>query len=193
MLTREKADISFACGEGGGISISELGGKRRQKSSQLLAPLSRCVLTSCMLKPSPQRGILSQNYTEIHYLCPSTWHGLSFIQSIPKEHSPWTTPFSRKLEVEKEAKTVLRLLAKLWNTLIWTSGLLGWKSLLPRLKDQVFTTCHADITDHWDVFSCVFFGFSCSFWGFFKYLHIYIKDNFARSVQNTLERVTTYL
>lgn len=46
VLTREKADISFACGGGGGISILELGGKRSQKSSQLLAPLSRHVLTA---------------------------------------------------------------------------------------------------------------------------------------------------
>lgn len=114
---------------------------------------------------------------EIHCLCPCTWHRLSFIQSIPKEHGPWTMPYSRKLEVEKEA---LRPLAKLWNTLIWTSGLLGWKSLLPRLRDQVFTACHADITDHWDMLPPVFSGFSCSFWGFFQYLHIYMKRSVCK-------------
>lgn len=60
------------------------------------------------------------------------------------------------------------------------AGLLGWKSLLPRLKDQVFTAWHADITDHWDVLSHVFSGFSHSFWGFLKYLYIYIKRSFCK-------------
>lgn len=101
----------------------------------------------------------------------------------------------------KEVKVALRPFTEPGNALIWASRLPGWKSHLPRLKDQQFTAhCNTATWGLWDrlsqssIFSCSFGVFSniCMFT--LKNVHAYNTcAQFLHGLHNISDRATMYL